>query len=54
MRLSMTVTRDDPDPVATTGITAGRMVIALEANTPVKRAKTKPPATKTVPPMTTP
>ena len=42
MRLSATVASDDPDPVTTTEITAGHMVIALETNTPVKRAKTNP------------
>ena len=54
MHLSATVAHNDPHPVVTMGITAGRMVIALETNTPVKHAKTRPPATKTVPPVTTP
>ena len=42
MCLSATVARDDPNPVAPMGITAGRMVIASETSTPVKHAKTKP------------
>ena len=42
MCLSATVAHDDPNPVATMGITAGRMVIVSETNTPVKHAKTKP------------
>ena len=54
MRLSTTVAHDDPDPIKTIEITTGHMGIALETNTLAKHAKTKHPATKTVPPMTTP
>ena len=54
MHLSATVARDDPDPIETMEITAGRMGIALETNIPAQHAKTKHPATKTEPPTTTP
>ena len=54
MRLSGTIARDDPDPSETMAIIAGHMGIALETNTTVKHAKTKPQATRTEPPVTTP
>ena len=54
MRLSTKIARDDPEPVETMAITAGRMGIALETNIPVKHAQTRHPATKTAPPATTP
>ena len=54
MRLSTTAAHDDPNPGETMPITAGRMGITLETNTPAKHAKTKHPATKTEPPATTP
>ena len=54
MHLSGTIARDDPDPGETVAIIAGHMDIALEANTTAKHAKTKPQATRTEPPATTP
>ena len=54
MRLSGTIARDDPDPGETMAIMAGHMGIALETNTTAKHAKTKPQATRTEPPATTP
>ena len=54
MRLSGTITHDDPDPGETMEIIAGHMGIALETNTPAKYAKTMHQATMTGPPTTTP
>ena len=54
MRLSGTIARDDRDPGETMAAIAGHMGITLETNTTAIHAKTKPKATRTEPPATTP